>query len=277
MSELKPRTIIVHGHIFKNAGSTFDWALQRNFNKGFIDHRDNDQMRRGGAGSLANILDANQGLKAIASHHLYRWMPLPKIQGVTIIPCFFIRHPIERVRSVYTFERGQEAETPGAVYAKKLNFKDYIAWRMEHKGGGVVMNYQTKYCSGRKRAVLDNAHIAKTAEFLSSIALTGIVDRFDESMVYFEERLRCDFPQIDLSYIRQNSSTGRGKVLSVEDKVEAIVGELGAVAAKLEENNKADLTLYKRANRALDINIGQIANFDEKLSRFKNRCRALSV
>ena len=275
MSELKPRTIIAHGHIFKNAGTSFDWALKRNFKEGFIDHRDNDQMRRGGASSLANILDANRDIKAIASHHLYRWMPLPQIPNVTIIPCFFIRHPIERVRSVYTFERSQKAETPGAVHAKKLSFKDYIAWRMGHKGGGVVMNYQTKYCSGRKGAPLSDAHIAKTADFLSSVALTGIVDRFDESMVYFEEFLRASFPLIDLSYVRQNVSNRGRSTSTVEARIEAVLDELGPEAAELEGNNRADIELYCVANQALNEHIGKIANFDEKLENFRFRCSHL--
>jgi len=276
MSELKSRTIIAHGHIFKNAGSTFDWALQRNFNKGFVDHSDNDQMRRGGASCLEKVLDANPNLKAIASHHLYRWMPLPKLPMVTIIPCFFLRHPIERVGSVYTFERTQKAETPGAVHAKKLNFKDYIAWRMEHKGGGVVMNYQIKYCSGRKGATIDGAHIAKTADFLSSVALTGIVDRFDESMVYFEESLRGSFPLLDLSYVRQNISNRDRSALTVEARVEAVLNELDTVAEDLVSNNQADIELYSVANQSLDDHIGTIANFSEKLESFRLRCSKLT-
>ena len=276
MSELKPRTVITHGHMFKNAGTTFDWSLQRNFNESFIDHRDNDRMRRGEASCLANILEANRGLKAIASHHLYRWMPLPTLPGVTVIPCFFIRHPIDRVRSVYVFERHQKSDTPGAIHAKKLNFQDYIAWRLNHKGGGVVMNYQVRYCSGRKGFAIDDELIASTANFLSTLALTAIVDRYDESMVYFEEVLRRYFPKIDLSYVRQNVSKGGMSPLSMEDKATDILRELGTEAAAIEESNRADLELYALANQALDRQISSISGFNGKLLEFRLRCSQLT-
>ena len=42
------RPVILHCHLFKNAGSTLDWSLQRQFGSTFIDHRDGDSMRFGG-------------------------------------------------------------------------------------------------------------------------------------------------------------------------------------------------------------------------------------
>ena len=34
------KDVIVHIHIFKNAGSSFDSSLRENFGKNFVDHRD---------------------------------------------------------------------------------------------------------------------------------------------------------------------------------------------------------------------------------------------
>ncbi len=278
MTDPKPRQIIVHGHIFKNAGTSFDWSLKRSFGEGFIDHRDREDKYQRAPAYLAGFLDATPGLKAIASHHLYRWMPLPQRKRVNLIPCFLLRHPIERVQSVYNFERRQESDTPGAVAAKKMNFKDFIAWRMCHLGGGAVMNYQIRYCSGRRKkglAIADEL-IPETADYLSSVALTGIVDRYDESMVYMEERLREFFPKIDLAYTRQNVGSQAKASASTEEKVDAIYEELGSVARDLEENNKADLALYSLANKSLDSHIAQIPDFEHKLEEFRNRSKKLN-
>lgn len=275
MFRSKNRTIIVHGHIFKNAGSTFDWSLKRNFNKGFIDHRDNEEMRQGASNYLADFIQNNRRLKAISTHHLYWCMPLPEREKLEIIPCFFLRHPIERVRSVYDFERRQESDTPGAVHAKKLGFKDYVDWRLGHRGGGVVMDYQIKYCSGRRGVEIDDAFVESTAFTMSTRALTGIVDRFDESMVYFEHSLKAKFPRIDLAYVRQNVSEGGLSSLSVSDKVAAVIDELGSGAALLQDSNKADLGLYSLANDALSRHISLIPDFDKKLEGFRNRCDKL--
>ena len=34
------RKVIIHKHLFKNAGTTFDWSLHKNFGNDFCDHRD---------------------------------------------------------------------------------------------------------------------------------------------------------------------------------------------------------------------------------------------
>jgi hypothetical protein len=280
MTDVKIRTIIAHGHIFKNAGTTFDWSLKRNFGQDFIDHVDNEDLQPDAASYLSSFIDSHPELEAFASHHLYRWMPLPERPSLNIIPCFLLRHPIARVRSVYTFERRQKSDTPGAVHAKKLNFRDYVEWRMGHKGGGVVMNYQIKYCSGRKGLEVNDDFIHETAEKISSTALAGIVDRYDESMVYFEESLRGHFPQIDLSYVRQNTSKkrwfSRWTAPTAEEEVQTVLKELGSVAESLKEENKADLALYELVNRGLDAHINKIDGFEEKLQDFRARCGKLN-
>jgi hypothetical protein len=184
------------------------------------------------------------------------------------------------VRSVYTFERRQKSDTPGAVHAKKLNFRDYVEWRIGHRGGGVIMNYQIKYCSGRKGLEVNDDLIHETAEKISSVALAGIVDRYDESMVYFEESLMTDFPHIDLSYVRQNASKKGwfgGRVPATrEQEIQAVLKELGSVAEALMEKNRADLALYELVNRALDNHISKIDGFGEKLQDFRQRCSKLN-
>ena len=41
------RPVILHCHLFKNAGSTLDWSLHKQFGSTFVDHRDGDSMRLG--------------------------------------------------------------------------------------------------------------------------------------------------------------------------------------------------------------------------------------
>ena len=65
------RVVILHGHMFKNAGSTFDWALNKNFGKAFIDHRDDAALLKGGGAYLSDFLNSNPEVKAFSSHHLF--------------------------------------------------------------------------------------------------------------------------------------------------------------------------------------------------------------
>ena len=139
------RTVIAHGHIFKNAGTTFDWALEKNFGKSFCDHREDKPMRQQGASYLTQYLLDNPQINAISSHHLCETSTIDEID---IIPVFLLRHPIERILSVYTFEREQKSSSPGAKAAKKYNFKDYVQWRMDPEVNRTIRNYQTSYLAG---------------------------------------------------------------------------------------------------------------------------------
>jgi len=98
------RIVIAHAHIFKNAGTTIDWILQRNFGKKFLDDR-NDQLIRSDTEYVAKLLSKNKKLKAFSSHSLP--LPVNQIEGIDLQVMCMLRHPLLRVRSVYDFERKQ--------------------------------------------------------------------------------------------------------------------------------------------------------------------------
>ena len=235
----------------------------------FDDHRDDVDMRRGGTAYLSQYLDEKSRIKAISSHHLC--MPLPK--NHEIVPLFLFRDPIERVRSVYLFERRQISETPGAIHAKKYDFKEYVSWRMRKDVNPTIRNFQTRYCSVDKKGISDIT-LCQTLDFLTKHALIGIVDRYDESMVCYEESLKRYFPNIDLAYVKQNvSSASEKKTLAV--KKQEILCDLGETADILLKNNQLDITLYAEMQKLLDKRISAITDFDEKLKNFKSRCSQL--
>ena len=146
---MQKRTVILHGHIFKNAGTTFDWSLKRNFGEGFVDHREDKDMRRQGADYLLRYLEERPGIVALSSHHLC--CPLPVSEAFDFVPIFMLRHPIERIWSVYQFERRQKSDSPGARRAKELDLKRYALWRMQDDVNPAIRNYQTAGRGFRKR------------------------------------------------------------------------------------------------------------------------------
>ena len=140
------RVVLAHGHIFKNAGTTFDWSLARNFADGFLDHRDDSSMRERGAAHLLDLLREKTGLRAVSSHCMCQ--PLPAVEDIRFEPVYLLRHPLERIASVYAFERQQVAETPGARAAREMNFRDYVAWRMQANVSHVIRDYQACNIAG---------------------------------------------------------------------------------------------------------------------------------
>lgn len=267
------RLVITHGHIFKNAGTTFDWALRRYFGDAFCDHRDDIPMRRRGVEYLQEFLDENPGIKALSSHHM---CDTSGLEGVKPLPVFFLRHPLLRVLSVYSFERKQRSATPGAKAAKKYSFKDYVQWRMDPEVGRTIRDYQVAYlASGRPISNSRNVglkHLTSAAKRFRDGSLVGLVEDFDRSMSLIEQDLSAYFPNIDLSYVRQN--TGRA-VKSEQRSINYIANELGEVFDLLVENNSFDLALYRMAKQSLEKRIDKTENFDALFADYRSRCETL--
>lgn len=271
------RHILLHGHIFKNAGTTLDWSLQRCFGDAFLDHRDDQSMRRGGADFLASLIAEHPDLGALSSHHLSR--ELPELPQVRLHPLFLVRHPLLRVRSVYDFERRQDAPTLGAQMAKQLGFRDYVAWRMRPDVPGTIRNYQTFYLArgnveGR-RPGRNLAGFELALSYVRQAPLVGVVELYDESMTLFEHRLRRAFPLIDLAYVRQNSSEASSGAAPLQSRLAEILVELGDLAQEVIDRNSYDLALYQAVRSKLLAATARIEEFDQQMAEFRERCAAL--
>jgi len=263
----RSRAVLLHAHLFKNAGSTFDWSLQRSFGDAFTDHRDDDAMRRG-AEYLGPYIQERPRLRALSSH----WVtfPLPQLADVDIQLAMFFRDPIERVRSVYNFERRQQGvDSPGVRQARALGFVDYVRWRLEDGVGPVINNYHTRYCSGMYRGGdLEQMYDLAVAT-IESTPLLGLVHRYHESVVLFEHHLQSVFPGLDLSWKVQNSSgnqemSGVGKRRATERDLEPVMEEL--VAA-----NRYDLRLYALVEARFTKALTGIGDVELRLQGLRTR------
>jgi hypothetical protein len=244
------RYIITHGHIFKNAGTTFDSALKRAFGKDFCDHRDDKAMRLGGAEYLKQYILDNPNLKAISSHHLCN--PLPESEDFLCIPVFFLRNPIDRIVSVYEFERKQKRGSRGAEMASKLSFIDYVKWRMEPKVPKVIFDYQTAYLgkdSMSKNTDHQDIEVFKNAisKIESQNVLVGTVGRFEESFQYIQENLQKFFPEITFEYQIKNIN----QKARPEEKLNNALQKLMPILPEVLSRNSYDIALYNIANENL--------------------------
>ncbi len=267
------RHVILHGHIFKNAGTTLDWSLRRCFGNGFLDHRDDERMISDGRDELRRLVMGDPGLNAVSSHHMSG--DYPDIPGVAFLPVFILRHPIARMRSVYDFERQQQADTPGARAAKEKNFRDYVRWRMQPDVRRTIRNYQTMYLAGQRdfcsdRAIAEQC-FPRALEALGTAAGVGIVERYDESMVVLEESLKVSLPGIDLAYEAQNVSGALPIGKNVDGPVADVLEELGGLARQVIDENSLDLALYQLGREQLQSRIDRIPDFAAKLHAFRSR------
>ena len=244
------RDIIFHAHIFKNAGTTIDSILQNNFGDRFLEDRNDEQIRSDPEYVRKTILN-NPRLAAMSSHSVR--LPLGDIEGIAFHTLVMLRDPLLRIRSVYDFERQQKAQTPGAVAAKKMNFKEYVSWRMLPEVPATIRNMQTKYLLSNRFSATDSltqSHLQEAISFLDENRLIGIVERFETSMNIFENYLSGIFAGLNFSYTAKNvSNTSQ---LSREVRLEKIQEELGSnLMHKVVQENQFDIELYSHMERVL--------------------------
>jgi hypothetical protein len=165
----------------------------------------------------------------------------------------------------------------GAKMAKALDFKDYVLWRLRDDVPNTIRDYQTAYLSGafsdKATAYVNYNHYQTAENLVLRSPFVGVVDRYDESMVVFEENFKSKGISLDLAYRPQN--VGDKRMLSQASKVQSVLEQLGSEANRAFESNLNDLRLYNYANVMLDDKINSINGFESKLELFKLRYRAL--
>ncbi|HSC47671.1 MAG TPA: hypothetical protein VLG68_06270 [Gammaproteobacteria bacterium] len=266
------RDVILHHHVFKNAGSTIDWALQRHFRSAFVDHRDDKSMRTGGMRYVEEYLLANHGVSALSSHH----MPFDTdyvADGFSFWHLFMMREPIARALSVYRFEKTQRASTPGAQMAKQLDMRGYFQWRLRDESPPVLRNMQTRWlCAVRGSRRLGEQEFQSALDrSKADRVLIGFVERFDESMVQAENALRGSFDAIDLAHVIQNRSRDRP-----EDPAATMHESLGDdLYREFCANNDYDLRLYRELEGRFAARTQADSGFQQQLEAYKSRCADL--
>jgi hypothetical protein len=262
-------------HIFKNAGTTIDWVLDRNFGEYAVKWDDNSKP--GNIFTEAQFLEfveLHPDAKSISSHQMR--FPIPKHEDYIFIPMVFLRHPLDRAFSIYNFSKREGRQTPYNEMAKSMDLKGFIKYNMDNKDLRQMKNSQTAWLSYDARHHDISTRYSAAANTLRNCPIVGVVDRLDESLIIAEEALRQQFPGIDLSYIRRNVSNEKSSNLSA--RLESRRAEIGQeLWTKLENNNNHDLNLYKVANEQLDKRVSKIQDLRGKLEHLQHRCRLLEA
>ena len=100
VGEVVQRTVILHYHLFKNAGTSVDRLLKDNVADRWVT---GEFPANGGnnSGLVADWIRPTPDAVAFSSHTMLG--PLPFVDDVQIISLIFLRDPIARIISAYTF------------------------------------------------------------------------------------------------------------------------------------------------------------------------------
>jgi len=244
------RCVIIHYHMFKNAGSSVDAILQHNFGKKWIEIEGPDGKKLTPE-MMKDYIIGNPDIKAISSHTAQ--VTIPEIPGVTIIPIFFFRHPVDRIQSAYNFERAQDSNSPGSKAAKAGDFKHYMSWRLSNPTLTQIVNFHAVRLKDFETFTTNReAHLfrERSIRALNLLPVIGLVERFDESMERFAKLIRVHFPEFELINARANMMSDPNAALQTKlDAFEAKVGR--HTFLNLMQLNAIDMELYHHVKQHL--------------------------
>ncbi|TMK27338.1 MAG: class I SAM-dependent methyltransferase [Alphaproteobacteria bacterium] len=238
-AESARRPIIIHYHFFKNAGTSVDAILQRNFGAGWTSR---EYPPRSTPNAAGEFLTANPQIAALSSHTLP--LPPPDIPDAEILPILFIRHPLDRLKSAYLFERNQRADTEGSRLARQHDLAGYLRARLAVPGDRSCRNFHVQRLAMAEPA--DNgSEWERALRVFERLPFIGSVEAFDASLAALEAFIKPRFPEFRVFQARENVSRAPS---SIEDRVAQLEDELGAETFEIiAAANADDLELYRRA------------------------------
>ena len=231
------RTVILHYHLFKNAGTSIDSILRSSFGDKWVTQEfpaeGNDN-----SGLVAEWIKSTPDAVVFSSHTAVG--PLPQIDGVKIIPIFFLRDPVARIESAYWFERNQGADTWGSQLARVHDLVGYVDARLGREGDRQCHNFQASrlaaFFPGPETEI---ERASKALAMLNKIGVLGIVEAFDHSLTRMNTVLQRDFPDFrGVSTHKNVSSKGKSSMSP-------------ALRARLNEVNADDFKLLRMAAQEL--------------------------
>ena len=237
------RRVIVHYHVFKNAGSSVDRALEDSFGSRWAKFDLDDSGAKISPVELQAYLGSHPDLLAVSTHQAVP--PIPA-DGPTILPILYFRHPITRAYSAYRFEWGRQI----GIDAPRRTFEEYISVKFKHPRANAVENFQVLHIANRglearrpSQSLSDAQLLANAKAFVDGLDFFGLVERFDESMVRLNLYLRPYFPGFRGRIYRENVTSDLD--IPLADQVRTILDELSAsMRGALVARNALDLELY---------------------------------
>ncbi len=208
------RTIIVHYHIFKNAGSSVDRLLHMAFDTGWVSLEGSTPTSLLRPHDLSMFIGDRVEIVAVSSHLLRP----PSPPDVHVLPLILMRHPLDRAFSVYShFRRNHHGLHAGAV-AQQGSFSQFVLWCLNNKtlGGMVIANYQTIHLSEASfrnghiyRAVANEGDLQHVLRYLSDAACFGTVDLFEAAMYRLRQAAAAINLIIPAATVAENATPGR--------------------------------------------------------------------
>jgi hypothetical protein len=242
------RTVILHYHLFKNAGTSVDEVLQSNFGDAWGEQEFEIPRDRKSAdfpfntGKVCDYLRQHPELKALSSHTAL--LPVPELEGMRVFPILFIRHPIDRLKSAYLFEVSQDSWSYGARLAKMQGFAGYLRALIHHPIDRSARNFQTYRLSMNEPEAVGSELQRAMQVRGGRPGFVGLVEAYDASIIRLEAQLALRLDGFRTFAVHANAS--QSPRVGLGEKLALIRSEIGdALFADVVAANADDIALFE--------------------------------
>jgi hypothetical protein len=242
--------VLVHYHVFKNSGSSIAAILEQNFGNqmAYIDGQRHDSTVTND--DLLRFLHGHPEVRAVSSHQLRP--PRPHYENLVLFDIIFVRHPLDRLRSIYDFYRHNESvDDPLARHAHREDMAGFMKLLLQQYPH-IVNDAQVNYLAngGHYIRPADAEDLRRAVDAFCKAAVPGVTEIFDNSLAAAKYFLMPAFGALDFSHSHKNVSPGRAATL--EERLLKMKTACGPeIYEALWNSNLLDLELVEQATREI--------------------------
>lgn len=240
------RTVILHYHLFKNAGTSLDAAFKECVKPEEWVTKEFPGQPNINREQVAQWILDNPQAKVFSSHTAH--LPPPKLEGIKVLPVIFLRHPIDRIASAYAFETKQGGDSFGAVLARNTDLSGYIETRLALPHDRQCRNFHMQRLAMMFGEQQGN-EFTRAKKALEDLPFIGIVEQFTDSMARLEQWLQDEgFEDMYLKPVEKNVS--RDITMTLDNKLQSFKKQISKeVYDKLLQSNSQDLSIWSSVSK----------------------------
>ncbi len=255
---MEQRNVLLHYHIFKTAGTSFETILRRNYGDQHVSFDGPASASSIDHATLLKVIHNNPDAHSFSSHQIS--LPVPTTSRLRILPVVFVRHPLLRIRSAYLHEMRHHTGQPATDL-----MADFDAWFNElaqgHANQLQICNLQTnllcrqpdqppKGCNHEGRPLYDLNNAIKNLE---AVKLLGRVEYFYQDVARFTSIIEEEGLSFRLHYPVTENVGAPDFAQAAEEQLDNFRQRIRpATWERLIWFNEQDIELFESVCRKLD-------------------------